>query len=233
MGKIVITGASSEIGLAIARRLTALGKPMLLQCRRHADRLAGLDAEVVCADFSVREDIERFAAGLQDVEILVNAAADTQTALLPQLDTAEIERMFSVNMFATTLLCRAVIPQMCLKRHGVIVNLSSVTAGRVFRGQSVYGGTKAYIETFSRGVATEYAKKGVRCNCVAPGSIESGSLQKLIINTGSDVLKDVNASAKFGTPEDVAAAVAFLCSEESRYINGTVLHVDGGYWLGL
>ena len=92
---------------------------------------------------------------------------------------------------------------------------------------------KAYIETFTRGIAAEYAKKGLRCNCVAPGSIDSGSLQKLIISTGSDVLRDVNASARFGTPEDVAAAVAFLCSDESRYINGAVLHVDGGYWLGL
>ena len=103
----------------------------------------------------------------------------------------------------------------------------------MYRGQSVYGGTKAYIETFSRGIAAEYAKKGIRSNCVAPGSIDSGSLQKLIITTGSDVLRDVNASAKFGSPEDVAAAVAFLCSDDSRYINGAVLHVDGGFWLGL
>ena len=92
---------------------------------------------------------------------------------------------------------------------------------------------KAYIEAFTKGLAAEYAKKGVRCNCVAPGSIDSGSLQKLLITTGSDTLKDINASARFGTPEDVAAAVAFLCSDESRYINGAVLHVDGGYWLGL
>ena len=233
MGKIVITGASSDIGLAIARRLSASGKPLLLQCRSHADRFEGLEAEVVRADFADRGDLARFIGKLQDVEILVNAAADTQTALLPQLEDADIDRMLAVNITAATLLCKAVIPQMCLKRKGVIVNLSSVTAGRVYRGQSVYGGTKAYIETFTRGIAAEYAKKGLRCNCVAPGSIDSGSLQKLIISTGSDVLRDVNASAKFGTPEDVAAAVAFLCSEESRYINGAVLHVDGGYWLGL
>ena len=233
MGKIVITGASSDIGLAIARRLSASGKPLLLQYRSHANRLAGLDAEAVRADFADREDLGRFIGKLQDVEILVNAAADTQTGLLPQLEVAEIDRMLAVNVTATTLLCQAVIPQMCLRRSGVIVNLSSVTASRVFRGQSVYGGTKAYIETFTRGIAAEYAKKGLRCNCVAPGSIDSGSLQKLIISTGSDVLRDVNASARFGTPEDVAAAVAFLCSDESRYINGAVLHVDGGYWLGL
>ena len=229
MGKIVITGANSDIGLAIARRLSASGKPLLLQYRSHADRLAGLDAEIVRADFADREDLGRFIAMLQDVEVLVNAAAD----LLPQLEAADIDRMLAVNITAMTLLCRAVIPQMCLRRSGIIVNLSSVTASRVFRGQSVYGGTKAYIETFTRGIAAEFAKKGLRCNCVAPGSIDSGSLQKLIISTGSDVLRDVNASARFGTPEDVAAAVAFLCSEESRYINGTVLHVDGGYWLGL
>ena len=233
MGKVVITGASSNIGLAIARRLHELGKPMLLHCRSHAGRLAEFDAEIVRADLSVRADIERFAAQLKDVDILVNAAAETQTGLLPTLEDADIDRMLSINIAATTLLCKAVIPQMCMKRSGIIVNLSSVTAGRVFRGQSVYGGTKAYIETFSKGIAAEFAKKGLRCNCVAPGSIDSGSLQKLIINTGHDILQDVNASAKFGSPEDVAASVAFLCSDESRYINGAVIHVDGGYWLGL
>lgn len=206
---------------------------MLLHCRSHADRFAGIDAEIVRADFSDRGDIERFIGQLGEVDILVNAAAETQTALLPQLEDADIERMLTTNILATTLLCKAVVPGMCLRRKGVIINLSSVTASRVFRGQTVYGGTKAYIETFTKGLAAEYAKKGVRCNCVAPGSIDSGSLQKLLITTGSDALKDINASARFGAPEDVAAAVAFLCSDESRYINGAVLHVDGGYWLGL
>lgn len=232
MGKIVITGASSEIGLAIARRLSALGKPMLLQYNTHAPAFEG--AELVQADFSKREDLERFLSALRyDVEILVNAAALTSTGLLPQMEDEEIERMIQVNVLAATLLCKAVIPRMCLNRHGVIVNLSSATASKVYRGQSVYGGSKAYLEAFTKGLAAEYAKKGLRCNCVAPGSINSGSMQKLIIQTGRDDLREVNASHSFGTPEDVAAAVAFLCSEDSRYINGAVLHVDGGYWLGL
>ncbi|MBP5210358.1 MAG: SDR family oxidoreductase, partial [Bacteroidales bacterium] len=152
---------------------------------------------------------------------------------IPQMEDEDIRKMTDVNILATTLICRAVIPQMCVRRDGIIVNISSVTAKKVFRGQSVYGGTKAYIESFTKGLAAEYGKKGLRFNCVAPGSIESGSLKQLIINTGSDVLKDVNADAKFGSPDDVAAAVAFLCSDDSKYINGTVLSVDGGYWLGL
>lgn len=231
MGKIVITGASSEIGLAIARRLSSLGKPMLLQFNSHAPAFEG--AELVQADFARREDMKRFMSALDDVEILVNAAALTLTDLLPQMEDEEIERMLQVNVLAATLLCKAVIPRMCLKRKGIIVNLSSVTANKVYRGQSVYGGSKAYLEAFTKGLAAEYAKKGLRCNCVAPGSINSGSMQKLIIQTGRNDLQEVNASHTFGTPEDVAAAVAFLCSEDSRYINGTVLHVDGGYWLGL
>ena len=233
MGKIVITGASSDIGLAIARRLSALGKPILLHCRSNVDRLSGIEAEIIRADFSDMEELRRFIASLDDVEILVNAAADTQTGLLPQLEDDAIERMLTVNVMATTLICKAVIPQMCMHRRGIIVNISSITASRVFRGQSVYGGTKAYVEAFTKGIAAEYAKKGVRCNCVAPGSIDSGSLQKLIVSTGSNTLKDINASARFGSPEDVAAAVAFLCSDESRYMNGSVLHVDGGYWIGI
>ena len=232
MGRIVITGASSEIGLAIVRRLSALGKPMLLQGHSHMDRLEGFGAELACVDFSDPAATEAFAARLKDVEMLVHAAAVTHTGLLPQLEPDRIDAMIQANIRAVTLLCRAVIPGMCFARKGVIVNISSVTAERVFRGQSVYGATKAYVETFTRGLAAEYAKKGLRCNCVAPGSIESGSLKPLAEQWG-DTLKSINASGRFGTAEDVAGAVAFLCSEEARYINGTVLHVDGGHWLGL
>lgn len=235
MGKIVITGASSGIGLAIAKRLASLGKPMILQYRKNVEQLSDAvpDATLVKVDFSDLKAVEDFAASLDDVEILVNAAAVTETGLLPTLETESIEKMISVNILATTLLCRAVLPQMCLKRKGVIVNISSVTAQKVYRGQSVYGGTKAYIETLSKGIAAECSKKGVRCNCVAPGSILSGTMEKLVISTAGTDLKGVNASDRFGTPDDVAAAVEFLCSDNSNYINGAVLAVNGGFWLGI
>lgn len=235
MGKIVITGASSDIGLAIAKRLASLGKPMILQYRKNVEQLSDAvpDATLVKVDFSDLKAVEDFAASLDDVEILVNAAAVTETGLLPTLETESIEKMISVNILATTLLCRAVLPRMCLKRKGVIVNISSVTAQKVFRGQSVYGGTKAYIETLSKGIAAECSKKGVRCNCVAPGSILSGTMEKLVISTAGTDLKGVNASDRFGTPDDVAAAVEFLCSDNSNYINGAVLAVNGGFWLGI
>lgn len=235
MGKIVITGASSGIGLAIAKRLASLGKPMILQYRKNVEQLSDAvpDATLVKVDFSDLKAVEDFAASLDDVEILVNAAAVTETGLLPTLETESIEKMISVNILATTLLCRAVLPRMCLKRKGVIVNISSVTAQKVFRGQSVYGGTKAYIETLSKGIAAECSKKGVRCNCVAPGSILSGTMEKLVISTAGTDLKGVNASDRFGTPDDVAAAVEFLCSDNSNYINGAVLAVNGGFWLGI
>lgn len=233
MGTIVITGASSEIGRATALRLRSLGLPLVLQYNHHRPELDLPDVELVQADFSDPGSVERFIAGLKDVEILVNAAAETHTALLPQLEEEEIARMVSVNILALTRLCRAVIPGMCLRRRGVIVNISSVTASRLYRGQSVYGGTKAYVEAFTKGLAAECAKKGVRCNCVAPGGIESGSFRKVLIQTGSDAVKDSNASGRFGSAEDVAAAVAFLCSDDSKYVNGSVLRVDGGFWLGL
>lgn len=235
MGKIVITGASSGIGLAIAKRLASLGKPMILQYRKNVEQLSDAvpDATLVKVDFSDLKAVEGFAASLDDVEILVNAAAVTETGLLPTLETESIEKMISVNILATTLLCRAVLPRMCLKRKGVIVNISSVTAQKVYRGQSVYGGTKAYIEALSKGIAAECSKKGVRCNCVAPGSILSGTMEKLVISTAGTDLKGVNASDRFGTPDDVAAAVEFLCSDNSNYINGAVLAVNGGFWLGI
>lgn len=233
MGSIVITGASSNIGLAIARRLSTLGKPLILHGNSNVACFEGMDARIIQADLTRREDLDRFLSSLDDVEILVNAAALTSVGLLPHMEDEAILKMLQLNVLATTLICKAVLPRMCFQRRGIIINISSVTATRVYRGQSVYGGTKAYLEAFTKGLAAEYAKKGIRCNCVAPGSIESGSLKKLIINTGRDDLQGVNASGSFGSPEDVAAAVAFLCSEDARYVNGAVLHVDGGYWLGI
>ncbi len=234
MGQIVITGASSAIGRAIVERMAALGKPMLLQCNKNADLLEPWQAvsEVVQADFSVDSDVDRFLSCMGDVEILVNAAACTIAELIPQLSTESLRKMVDVNIVAFTRICQAVIPMMCLNRHGIIVNISSATASKVFRGQSVYAGSKAYVESFSKAIVAEYGRKGIKCNCVAPGSIDAGTLS-FLKNIMEDKVKGVNAMNALGTPRNVADAVAFLCSPDAEFINGSVLHVDGGHWSGI
>lgn len=235
MGKIVITGASSEIGWAIARELSTMGKPMLLHGTREHDLPLdelSTEAEYVVADFASPAGLDYFIAQLDDVDILVNAAACTITNLLPQIEDESIDKMIAVNIGALAKICKAVIPPMCAKRSGIIINITSVVASRVYRGQSIYAGTKAFAEAMSKGVAAEFGQRGVRCNCVAPGSIYSGSL-KLLAHLAKDQVKESNAMAAMGEPKDVAAAVAFLCREDNKFINGTVLHVDGGHWMGL
>lgn len=235
MGKIVITGASSGIGWAIAQELAKLNKPMLLHCNKNKDLpLSELsaNAEVITADFSSPDDLKQFIDKLDDTDILVNAAAYTVTELIPQTSDESIEKMIAVNITALSKICKAVIPQMCIKRRGVIVNISSATASKVYRGQGIYAGTKAFAETFSKAIAAEYGRKGIRCNCVAPGAINTGTLS-LLLNIAEDQVKQVNAANRLGTPQDVAAVVFFLCREDNSFINGAVLHVDGGHWMGI
>lgn len=235
MGKIVITGATSDIGWAITKRVALLGKPMLLQgTGKVIPKLEDLktEARFVSVDFSSSTDLDMFIAELQDVDILINAAACTITELLPQMDVSSIEKMIAVNILAPIKICKAVIPQMLTKRDGVIINISSVTASKVYRGQSVYGGSKAFIEAFTKGIAAEYGSKGIRCNSVAPGNINSGKL-KILLSIAPEKVAESNAMKKFGEPKDVANLVEFLCKKESSFINGTTIHLDGGHWLGV
>lgn len=235
MGKIVITGASSAIGWEIAKVLSVMNKPMLLHGNKKNELpLSELSsvAEFVTADLSSSSELEGFIARLSDVDILINVAACTVTELIPQTSDESIDKMVAVNITSLVKICKAVIPSMCVKRSGIIINISSSTASKVYRGQGIYAGTKAFAETFSKAITAEYGRKGIRCNCVAPGAINTGTLE-LLTNIAGDQLKQINAANRFGEPQDVAHAVAFLCRDENSYINGTVLHVDGGQWMGI
>ncbi|MDD2492075.1 MAG: SDR family NAD(P)-dependent oxidoreductase [Bacteroidales bacterium] len=201
MGKIVITGASSEIGLAITKRMADLGMPMLLQCFRNREILNNWenDAEVVTADFSDDDELDIFISRLKDVEILIYAAARTDSGLIPQIEEESLKNTIQVNITAYTKICQAIIPYMCSRRKGVIIGLSSVSASRVYKGQGVYAGSKAYMESFTKAIAAEYGRKGVRGNCVAPGSIEAGALKRLN-NYAPEEIKEINALGKLGKP---------------------------------
>lgn len=238
MRKIVITGASSQIGTAIAEKVVAEGDQVILQYfRNHSACLTlkeriGENCDLISVDFSDKGALESFCKDLGAVDTVINAAAVTGTGLLPTLTDENIGRMLEVNILSMVMICRAVIPGMVNRRTGCIVNISSVAATRANRGQSVYAGTKGFIESFTRAMAAEYGSRGIRINCVAPGPIETGSLRELLSLAPEEVRQSV-ASNRLGTPGDVATAVAFLCDPGASFINGHTLHVDGGFMKGV
>ncbi len=235
--KIVITGASSEIGQAIVRKVARSDDRLILQGYRNMEALESFresypHCELLPLDFARSEALHEFCTRLEDVDICINASAVTITDILPALSEDAIDKMLSVNIKALIQITQSLIPSMVARRKGIIVNLSSVAASRGNRGQSVYAGTKGFVESFSRSVASEYGKKGIRVNCVAPGPIDAGSLRPLYAQAPKEIMESI-VSPKIGTVDDVANAVAFLCSEESAFINGQVLHVDGGFFKGV
>ena len=121
---------------------------------------------------------------------------------------------------------------MIVKRKGCIINISSIAATRGNKGQTVYAGTKGFVESFTRSLTAEYGARGIRVNCVAPGPIDAGSLKELLSYASEDVNESI-VSNRLGEPGDVASIVAFLCSEEADFINGQCLHIDGGFIRGI
>lgn len=236
--RILITGASSEIGLAIARKFNEAGNSLILHCFANRQRLTEQSKDfvaetvVVAVDFAHETETDLFISSLRDVSIIINATAYTKADLLVNLTDKDIQKMVQVNVVVPVKICRAIIPQMLVKRKGIIINISSVAASRGNRGQTVYGGTKGFLESFTRSLAAEYGMKGIRANCVAPGAIESGSIKELL-QTAPDEVKRSTVSNRLGTPADVASLVCFLCSDEASFINGQTIHVDGGFQRGI
>lgn len=235
--KIVITGASSEIGIAICKQIIKNGDEVILQVNKNELGLNSIisnnkNVKVIKCDFTDFDELKKFCELLDDIDILINIAAVTLNDLLVNLSDENILQMINVNILSLTQICKKVIPSMVVKKKGCIVNFSSVAAQRGNRGQSVYAGTKGFIESFTRSLAAEYGKKGIRVNAVAPGPIESGSLTELL-NYAKNEIKNSVVAKRLGTPEDVANTVEFLVSDKSEFINGKIIQVDGGFCQGV
>ena len=236
--RVVITGASSEIGLAICKELITDTDEVILQYHQNPSVLDALlrstkaRIQTRCVDFRNNHDLDAFCSDLGDVDILINGAALTKADLLVNLTDEVIQYMIQINIIAVVRLCRAVIPAMVARRRGSIVNISSVSAQRANRGQTVYAGSKGFIESFTRAMASEYGSKGVRINAVAPGPIASGSLRELLSYAREEV-EQSTITGRLGKPEDVAAMVAYLCSEKASFINGKIFSIDGGFQRGV
>lgn len=211
----LVTGASRGIGLAVAEALRAAGARVIDVSRAH-----GVDLL----------DRDQRAALAQDVDILVNCAGmqSADAALDYPLDVWD--RELELNLTATLDLCQRLAPAMIARGWGRIVNFASIAGIQGTRGIIGYSVAKAGVIELTKCLSNEWSPSGVTVNCIAPGYIETDMLKPL---TG-DAVASANARGRipvgrFGAPDEVAASVLFLCSDEARYITGVTLPVDGGW----
>jgi 3-oxoacyl-[acyl-carrier protein] reductase len=234
--KALVTGASGGIGEAIARALHAQGVVVGLHGTR-AEKLQALASELggnaiaMPADLSDRKAVKALAekaeAELGGVDILVNNAGITRDGLFVRMSDEDWDAVLEVNLGAVFRLTRALTHPMMRRRHGRIINITSVVGVTGNPGQANYCASKAGIIGMTKSLAQEIASRNVTVNCVAPGFIESAMTGKL-----NDKQKEAIMGAipmrKMGLGSDIAAAVAYLASDEAGYVTGQTLHVNGG-----
>ncbi|HEX5610418.1 MAG TPA: 3-oxoacyl-ACP reductase FabG [Solirubrobacterales bacterium] len=230
-----MTGASRGIGAATAVALAAAGWPVRVNYREDADGAAEVVARIEDAGgraAAVQGDVADPAVVASLLEpgedgpvlVLVNNAGLRMDGLSPQLADEEWQRVIDVNLSATFRATREALPQMLRARFGRVVNVASVVGMRANAGQANYAASKAGVIGFTKTVAVEVARRGVTVNAVAPGLIETALTEGIV---GGEMEKAIPAR-RVGTPDEVAACIRFLASEEAAYVTGTTLTVDGG-----
>lgn len=241
MSKVAfITGATRGIGRAIALELAKEGYNIALNYRTENEALETLKKEIselgvecypVQGDVSKAEDSERMTKEIiehfEQIDVLVNNAGITKDKLIQRMKEEEFTDVINVNLVGTFNITKNVIKYMTKKRYGKIINLSSVVGISGNAGQSNYAASKAGIIGFTKSIAKELASRNITANAVAPGFIKTD-----MTNVLKDEIKEEIESTiplkRLGTAEDVAKVVKFLASDDSNYITGQVINVDGG-----
>jgi 3-oxoacyl-[acyl-carrier protein] reductase len=235
----IVTGGGQGIGREIALKLADL-KATIVVCdidSRLAESVGSeikaknVENAVVCANVAITDDVKNLAdqtiARFGRIDILVNNAGITRDALLMRMNEADWDQVLSVNLKGAFLCTQAVLRHMMKQRWGRIINIASVVGLIGNAGQANYSSAKAGIIGLTKTIAREVASRGITANAVAPGFIDTGMTAKLNENVKQEFLKQIPIGS-LGTPADIANAVAFFASEESHYITGQVLSVDGG-----
>ena len=244
-GCALVTGASRGIGAATARALAEDGWAVGINYSRDRDgaeavagsieadggRALALGADVTDGQ-AADEMLARLTDELGPVLVLVNNAGMTADNLSMRLSDEDWSRVLEVNLTAAFRLTRDALGPMMRRRFGRVINVSSVSGLRANPGQANYAASKAGLIGFTRTVAAEVARRGVTVNAVAPGLIETELTRAFTGNradaNGSSALLDAIPARRPGSPEEVAAAIRFLASEQAAYVTGAVLPIDGG-----
>ena len=239
----LVTGASQGIGRACALELARAGATVALAARNEA-KLAEVAAEIEAAggqaaafalDVASEESIKAGAKAVLDrfgkVEILVNNAGITRDGLMMAMKRADWDDVLATNLTGTFLLTQALLRPMLKNRWGRVINISSVVGRTGQGGQVNYAASKAGLIGFTRAMAREVASRGITVNAVAPGYIET-PMTAVLDEKQREAMLGVVPLGRAGSDKDIAAAVAFLASEEAGYITGHVLDVNGGMFMG-
>lgn len=233
-GWALVTGASKGIGAATATALAVQGLDVIVHYgrdRQGAERVAAAcgehGAQTLTVGADLRDGVEPLAAAIHEVGglgVLVNNAGTTADGLVLSMSDEAFALTWQVNLQAAFALCRAALRDMLRRRAGRIVNLTSVVGLHGNAGQANYAASKAGLVGLTKSLAREVGKRGITVNAVAPGYIETAMTAQVV---HGELVARVPAG-RMGAPEEVAAVVAFLCSEAAAYVNGAVVQVDGG-----
>jgi 3-oxoacyl-[acyl-carrier protein] reductase len=238
----LVTGASRGIGESIARRLAAEGAIVLAAARSTAvlDRVvadiakSGGRARVLELDVSQPASIESaMKTAIEEhgqIDVLVNNAGIAEDNLILRMSRDAWDRVLMTNLTGAFLLIQAVVKGMVRRRYGRIVNVTSVVGLMGNAGQANYAAAKAGLVGLTRSVARELGSRNVTCNAVAPGFIATAMTDRMT-EAAREGLSGQIPLQRLGAPEDVAAAVAFLASEDAAYVTGAVLNVSGGLYM--
>lgn len=236
----LVTGASRGIGQAIAKRLanegylvigTATSEEGAAAVNDYLQELGGAGRVLNVQDTEqINQLFDSIEKEFGNVQVLVNNAGITEDGLLMRMDDNAWERVLDVNLTSVFRTSKRAIKGMMKARQGRIINITSVVAAMGNAGQTNYTASKAGIEGFTRSLAREIGSRQITVNCVAPGFIDTDMTSELDEALIQSMLNTVPL-ARLGKPEDIAAAVNFLASEEAGYITGTVLDVNGGMYM--
>ena len=237
--KIIVTGASGGIGNSIIKKLSENNAEILASGTK-VEKLEELKSQfnnvkTLKFDISQSDQIEEFIENASEelggnIDCLVNNAGVTEDNLAIRMSLNEWKKVIDINLTSTFLMCKSAIKKMLKNKSGKIVNITSVVGHTGNLGQSNYSASKAGIVAMSKSLAIEYAKKNININCISPGFIKTAMTDKIDEKFKEIIISKI-PSARLGEPEDIANAVIFLASNQSNYINGETLHVNGGMYM--
>ena len=237
--KALITGASGGIGQEIAKTLSNFGAEICIS-GRNEEKLKSLkgsldsQCHIVRCDLSKKDDVINLVKEAEDhmgaIDILINNAGITQDNIFLRMSDEEWDQVLKTNLYSTFKILKLVTKGMVKRRYGRIVNISSVVGLTGGAGQANYATSKAGIIAMTKSLSQEFATRNITLNCIAPGFIETNMTSDLDEKRKEKILSSIPAN-RFGLPKDLSSAIIFLVSEESSYITGQTIHINGGLYM--